>query len=99
VSWTAIAVMAAGAYAAKFAGMFLVGPRATSGWALAAIGILPPALLMALVAVQTFGGDRALVVDARSAGLAAAVLAVWRRLPFLAVVAIGAAVTAAVRAL
>jgi hypothetical protein len=47
------------------------------------------------VAVQTFADGQALVIDARAAGLAAAVVALVLRAPFLAVVLI-AAVTAAV---
>ena len=60
---------------------------------------LPVALLMALVAVGTFADGRHLVLDARAAGLAAAVVALLLRAPFLVVVIAAAAVTALVRAL
>jgi hypothetical protein len=58
-------------------------------------GLLPVALLAALVAVQTFAVGQTLVIDARLAGLAAAVVALLLRAPFLVVVLV-AAVTAAV---
>ena len=55
--------------------------------------LLPVALLAALIATQTFAGG----VDARAAGLTAAVLAVLARAPFLVVVAAAAATTALLR--
>jgi hypothetical protein len=57
------------------------------------------ALLAALVAVQTFDGGGRVVLDARAAGLAAAVLALVLRAPFLLVIVIAAATAAALRAL
>ena len=48
----------------------------------------------ALVAISTFGDGRGLTIDARAAGLAVALGAVWLRAPF-AVVVIAATVTAA----
>jgi hypothetical protein len=50
------------------------------------------------VAVNTFGGDRALTLDARVLGVAAAAIAIWRRAPMLLVVVVAAAVTALARA-
>ena len=56
--------------------------------------LLPSAMLSALVAVQTFGSGQSLVIDARLAGVAVAVVALVLRAPFLAVV-LAAAITAA----
>jgi len=56
--------------------------------------LLPIALLAALIAIQTFSDGRHLVIDARAAGLGAAVVAVLLRAPFLVVV-IAACATAA----
>ena len=56
--------------------------------------LLPIAMLSALVAVQTFGSGQSLVIDARLAGVAVAVVALVLRAPFLAVV-LAAAITAA----
>ena len=60
---------------------------------------LPIALLMALVAVQTFAIGQQLVLDARLAGLAAAVVALLLRAPFLVVVVVAAATAAVFRAM
>jgi hypothetical protein len=60
--------------------------------------LLPVALLAALVAVQTLGDGPRLVVDARLAGLAAGIVALLLRAPFLVVVAVAALTAAAVRA-
>ena len=57
---------------------------------------MPVALLAGLVAVQVLGGpERDLVLDARAAALAAAVVLLVLRAPFLVVV-FGAALVAAV---
>jgi len=40
---------------------------------------------------------QALVIDARAAGIGVAVVAAWRRAPLVAVIVLGAAVTALVR--
>lgn len=93
--WAAVLAASAGGYALKLAG-WSVPARWLAGERLQrAALLLPVALLAALVAVQAFAGERALVLDARAAGLAAAALLLVVRAPFLLVV-VGAAVTAAV---
>jgi hypothetical protein len=98
VSWAAILVLAGGAYACKAIGLLVLGPRAASGPALRFVALLPAALLSALVMVETFGGVRALVIDARVAGVAVGAVAAWRRGPFAVVILVAAAVTAGLRA-
>jgi len=98
VSWWALLALAAGAYGLKALGLVVLGPRAAEGPMLRVVALLPAALLPALVAVNTFAGDRRLVLDARAAGLAVAILATWRHAPFVVVVAGAAAATALVRA-
>src|SRR5690606_27939289 len=101
VSWWPLLGLAAGAYGLKVVGLVLLGPRATDGRALRLAALLPAALLPALVVVNTLGGDRRIVVDARAAGLAVAVALVAGsrgRAPFVLVVVAAAAVTALVRA-
>ncbi|MGH9185063.1 MAG: AzlD domain-containing protein [Acidimicrobiales bacterium] len=98
MSWAAVLGLAGGAYLFKVTGLVLLGPRAAQGWALRAAALLPAALLPALVVVNTVAGDRALVVDARLGGLAAAVLTVWRKAPFWLTVTLAAATTAFLRA-
>ena len=98
MSWTAFGLLAGGAYLFKAAG--LVGfARMRPGAAVERLtGLIPPALLAALVLVQTFAVDTALTVDARAVGLAVGSLAVWRQAPFIVVVTLAAASTALVRA-
>ena len=76
-----------------------MGGRELPAPAARCVALLPAALLPALIAVQTLSTDDRWVVDARAAGVAAAIIAAWRRAPFPVVILLGAAVTAAVRAL
>ena len=98
MSWWALLGLGVAAYALKAFGLVGLGPRAVEGPALRLAALLPAALLPALVAVNTFAGDRRLVLDARAAGLAVAIVATWRRAPFIVVVAAAATTTALVRA-
>ena len=88
-----------GCYAAKLAGASVPQRVLERPLVLAVSDALPVALLMALVAVQTFAVGQTLVLDARAAGLAAAVVALLLRAPFLVVVLVAAGVAAAMRAL
>lgn len=97
--WTTIGLVAVVGAAIKATGPVLVGGRSLPEWAMNIIALLAPALLSALVFVDTFAKGRALVIDARAAGLAAAALALFLRAPMLVVVIGAAAVTAGVRAL
>ncbi len=97
--WTTIGLLAVVGAAIKATGPVLVGGRELPVWALRIIALLAPALLAALVVVDTFAEGKSLVIDARAAGLAAAGLGVALRAPMILTV-IGAAVaTALVRAL
>lgn len=97
MSWTTVLVIAFGSYAFKAAGMFGLG-RFMTGTTMRALGaLLPPALLAALVGVQTFATGTALVLDARAAGVVVGAVAVWRRAPFWLVVVLAATVTASIR--
>jgi uncharacterized membrane protein len=93
--WIGIVLTSAGAYLLKLTGYLtpdavLERPRVRRAATLAPIG-----LLAALTAVLVFGDGASLVVDARAAGLAFAVIALVLRAPFFVVV-VGAAVVAAV---
>lgn len=93
MSWTPILLAAAGCYALKLAGLS-IPQRALDGVRVQRVAaLLPVALLAALIATQTFGDG----VDARAAGLAAAVGAILLRAPFLVVVAVAAATAAVLR--
>ncbi len=66
---------------------------------MAMTALVAPALLAALVVYETFGAHGGgLTLDARAAGLGAAVLALIARAPMIVVILIAASVTAAVRA-
>jgi branched chain amino acid efflux pump len=97
VSWAAILVLAAGTYAMKAAGPVLIGNRRLPTAVTALADLLPPALLAALIAVSTLTTDGDWDLDARAAGLLAAVLVAWRRGSFLLIVAAAMATTALVR--
>jgi len=97
MGWGAIAVTAAGCFALRLAGLSVPGPVLDRPALRRAAQVMPVALLSALIAVETVGQGQRLVVDARLAGLAAAALTVRARAPFLVVVGLSAAVTAAVR--
>jgi uncharacterized membrane protein len=95
VIWPAVIIGSLGAYLLKLAG-YVIPERVLDNDRLRRLtGLLPVALLAALVAVQTFSVGTDLQIDARIAGLAAAIVALILRAPFLVVVLV-AAITAAV---
>jgi uncharacterized membrane protein len=97
--WSAILVTAFGCYTLKLGGL-LVPARILQRPVVQRVAAqLPVALLMALVAIGTFADGRHRVLDARAAGLVAAVAALVLRAPFLVVVLAAAATTALVRLL
>ena len=95
--WTAILVTAAGCYLLKLAGLS-VPPAVLEHPVVERVAdLLPVALLAALVAVQVFADGTALALDARVVGLAAAVVALLFRAPFIVVVVVAALAAALVR--
>ena len=97
--WTAILVTAAGAYLLKLAGLSIPGSVLEHPLVHRVADLIPVALLAALVAVQVFASGPTLTVDARAAGLAAAVLALVLRAPFIVVVLVAALTAGIVRLL
>jgi hypothetical protein len=96
--WVAIVVGALACFGLKLAGLS-VPPEVLAEPRVQRVAVLLPiALLSALIALQTFTDGRDLVVDARLPGLLVALLAQWRRAPFLVVVVSACATTALVRA-
>jgi uncharacterized membrane protein len=96
--WPAVIIGSIGAYLLKLTG-YVVPARVLENPRLRRLtGLLPVALLAALVAVQTFSIGTALQIDARLAGLAAAIVALALRAPFLVVVLVAAATAAILRA-
>lgn len=99
VTWLVVLISSAGAYLIKLAGYLVPPPVLAHPMVRRTSHLLPVALLAALVAVQTLGSGPQLVLDARLAGVAAAVVALLLRAPFLVVVALAAGVAAGLRAL
>jgi branched-subunit amino acid transport protein len=97
--WLIVLLCGLATIAIKAAGPVLLGGRGLPPRLAAVIVLLGPALLAALVAINTFGAGRALTLDARVLGVGAAALAIWRRAPLLLVVVIAAGVTAFARAI
>ena len=77
----------------------IIGSRRLPAVVTRCLALVPAALIGALVVKDTFSTGTDLVLDARAAGVGAAALAAWRRAPLIAVILIGAAVTALVRRL
>jgi hypothetical protein len=98
MTWAAVIVGALGCYAWKVLGLSVPERVLEDDRVRRVAALLPVALLGALIAVQTFTDGQELTIDARAAGLAVASVAVWRKAPFLVVVALAAATTALLRA-
>jgi uncharacterized membrane protein len=97
--WLTIVLVAVASATLKGAGPLLLGDRRLGPRATAVIALLAPALLTALVLVDTVTAGRRLVVDARLAGVAAAGVALLLRAPVLLVLAVAVATTALLRLL
>ena len=99
-AWITIAALAVATALIRASGPVLVGGRKLPGRALDVIALLAPALLAALVVVQTVGGpDHSLEIDARLLGVTAAAISLAIRNSILPAVIVAAAVTALARAL
>jgi branched chain amino acid efflux pump len=97
-AWIVVVGVGSATIAIKAAGPVLLGGRPLPDRASSVVRLLAPAVLAALVVTQTFGDGRALVLDARVAGVGAAIVALRLRAPTLVVVVVAAATTAVVRA-
>ena len=92
--WIAVVGAGIGCYLLKLAGLSIPARVVEHPVAARVADYIPVALLSALVAVQVLTTGPSLVVDARLAGLAVAVVLLLLRAPFLVVV-FGAALVAA----
>jgi Branched-chain amino acid transport protein (AzlD) len=97
--WFAVIAVGVATIALKGAGTLVLAGRPLPRAAAALMPLLAPCLLAALVVGQTIGDGRAVVVDSRLAGVAAAAVALALRAPLLVVLAAAAGVAAAARAL
>ncbi len=99
VTWTLVILLAIGAYSFKVLGLVVLGGQRLPGRLDRCLALIPAALIGALVVSGTFASGQELVLDARVAGVAAAVIATWRAANLAVVIVLAAAVTALVRAL
>ena len=98
-AWVAVLCVGAATIALKGAGPLVFADRELPVWVRSVMPLLAPCLLAALVVGQALADGRALVVDARMAGVAAAAVALALRAPLLVVLVAAAGVAAATRAL
>lgn len=99
MTWAVIATLAAGSWLLKALGPVLLGGRQMPAGLERVVGLLPPALLAALIAIQTVGDGRDLVVDARLPAVAIAGVAMARGAPLIVVILIGTITAAGLRLL
>jgi hypothetical protein len=98
-AWIAVAAVGVATIALKGAGPVVFADRPLPRPVVAIMPLLAPCLLAALVVGQTMADGRALVIDARLAGVGAAAIALLLRAPLLAVLAVAAATAAVARLL
>ena len=87
--------LAAGTYVLKaFGPMLWANERSLPLWLKRFATLIPTPLLAALVMTSAITNDDQIVLDARIAGVVAAIIALSKRVPFVFVVIIAAATTA-----
>lgn len=96
--WTLVALVAVQTYALRWIGTSSAGWLGRVPIGERVVGYVAPAVLGGLVALATFTSDDALVLDARTAGVAVAALAALLRAPIILVVGLAVLVSAVVRA-
>lgn len=97
--WIAILLTGVGCYLLKLIGLSVPASVLERPLVERVADLIPVALLAALVGVQVFASGTELAVDARMAGLAAAMVALLFRAPFIAVVLVAALTAALIRLL
>jgi branched-subunit amino acid transport protein len=95
--WLVVAFTGMVTVCLKGAGPVLLGGRRLEGAVARVVSLVAPVMLTALVVMQTVGGNRAVVIDARLAGVAAAAVALRLRAPLVVAMVIAAGVTVALR--
>ncbi|MEO1061449.1 MAG: AzlD domain-containing protein [Actinomycetota bacterium] len=91
-------VLGAGVYGQRLVGMLALDPsRMPARWNVV-VERIPLAIIAAVIALQTGTTGGSLELDARAAGVAAAAVCAWRRLPLAIIVVVAAGVTAVLRA-
>ena len=96
-AWACVIAVGVGTFALKAVGPVGVSGRKLPAHVLELLDMVAPAILAALVVTETFANGRALVLDARLAGVAAGLVAILFRAPIWLVVLVGAVATAVAR--
>ena len=97
MTWTFIFGLGACAYGLKLLGAVIIGQRTMSDSLQRCLLLIPAALLAGLITKDTFTTAQSYAIDARAAGLVVAVLATWRKMPFVVVILAGVGTTALIR--
>ena len=97
--WLLVAIVGLGTVALKGVGPLVLGGRRVPDRLTGVVSLLAPTLLAALIVTNTFATGTALVIDARVAGMAAAVVAIVLRAPIRVVLVVAAVAAAVTRAL
>jgi hypothetical protein len=97
--WATVTGGALACYLLKLAGLAVPQSRLEGERVQRIAALLPVALLAALIGIGAFSTGRSLAIDARTVGLAVAMVALVLRAPFLVVVGLAAISTAALRLL
>lgn len=98
-AWIAVLGTSALCYLLKYLGMSVPQSWLSNERFLRILGLMPVALLTALVMVQTFATQTRLMIDARAAGVLVALLALRAKLSYPIVVISAAATSALIHAL
>lgn len=99
MSWWLVVSLAFTAYGFKALGVMVIGQRTMPPTVQRCLLLIPAAVLAGLITKDTFTSAQTITIDARAAGLAVAVLATWRRAPFIVVIVAGVGTTALLRAI
>jgi branched-subunit amino acid transport protein len=99
-TWALVVLTVVGCYGLKLAGYVLPERVLNHPRVRTAVGLLPVALLAALVVVQALANGEHLSINAPLLiGVGAGVVAIWRRAPFIIVVVVAGATAALLRLL
>ena len=97
-AWITIVALALASAAIRAAGPVALGGRSLPPQVSGLIDMIAPALLTALIVVETVGGEEAIEIDPRLAGVVAAGCVLWfRRSAALAAIVVAAGLTALIR--
>lgn len=99
MSWSFVALLVVGTYILRAVGLVVLGGIQLPRLVKDVLSWCPAAIIAGLMILGTFGDDGSIVIDARLAGMTAAVLAALLRAPFVVIFGTAIGVTAGVRAL